>query len=235
MQARSSPYATAVVYGKHVLSYAQLHSKAKCLANRLRQLDGFRAESPTAILVASGPKDLISQIAVLYAGGTCVPLSPSLPDQKADSRLADVCTHHLIVDAENGNRLAIPNSVCIQNELATSEAIQHNYHFAVSTTLGHRTHMLFTSGTSGKPKAVQILARSILQLVYHSPFSPLNSQDRVAKVNDTSFDASKFEIWIPLLRGASIVVLDRDALFNPLVLAKSIDFHKVTVLSPLLC
>ena len=230
MQARSGPYATAVVYGKHVLSYAQLHSKAKCLANRLRQLDGFRFESPTAILVSPGPKDLIAQIAVLYAGGTCVPLSPSLPDQQADSRLADVGSHHLIVDAENGNRLAIPHRVYIENELATSEAIQHTYHVAVSTTLGHRTHMLFTSGTSGKPKAVQILARSILQLVYHSPFSPLNSQDRVAKVNDTSFDASLFEIWIPLLRGASIVVLDRDVLFNPLVLAKSIDCYKVTVL-----
>lgn len=230
MQARSSPYATAVIYGKHVLSYAQLHSKAKCLANRLRQLDGFRSESPTAILVAPGPKDIIAQIAVLYAGGTCVPLSPSLPDQQADSRLADVGSHHLIVDAENENRLAIPYRVCIENELATSEVIQHTYHVAVSTTLGHRTHMLFTSGTSGKPKAVQILARSILQLVYHSPFSPLNSQDRVGKVNDTSFDASLYEIWIPLLRGAIIVVLDRDVLFIPSVLAKSIDCYKVSVL-----
>lgn len=68
IQARSSPYPTAVVYGELVLSYAQLHSRAKCLADRLRQLDGFRSEAPTAILVAPGPKDLIAQIAVLYAG-----------------------------------------------------------------------------------------------------------------------------------------------------------------------
>lgn len=230
MQARSCPYATAVIYGELVLSYGQLHSKAKCLANRLRQLDGFRSEAPTAILVAPGPNDVIAQIAVLYAGGTCVPLSPSLPDHQADSRLADVGSHHLIVDAENGNRLATPYRVCIENEIAASAVIQHTYHVAVSTTLGHRTHLLFTSGTSGKPKAVQILARSILQLVYHSPFSPLNSQDRVAKVNDTSFDVSLYEIWIPLLRGASIVVLDRNVLFHPLVLAKSIDCYKLTVL-----
>lgn len=230
MQARSSPYAKAVIYGELVISYAQLHSKAKCLAARLTQLDGFRSEAPTAILVATGPKDLIAQIAVLYAGGTCVPLDPSLPDQQAESRLADVGSHHLIVDAENENRLAIPHRVCIENEIATSAVIQPTYDVPVSTTLGHRTHLLFTSGTSGKPKAVQILARSILQIVYHAPFSPSNPQDRVAKVNDPSFDASLYEIWVPLLRGASIVVLDRNVLINPLVLAKSLDCYKIAVL-----
>lgn len=41
IQAYSRPYTTAVIYGKHVLSYAQLHSKAKCLANRLDSWTAF--------------------------------------------------------------------------------------------------------------------------------------------------------------------------------------------------
>lgn len=112
---------------------------------------------------------------------------------------------------------------------------RHPKPFSILTMLQYRQtlatgHILFTLSTSGKPKAVQILARSILRLVYHSSFPPLKSQDRVGKINDTSFDASLYEIWIPLLRVPSILMLDRDVLFNPLVLAKSIDRYKVTVL-----
>lgn len=229
-QAQNSPHANAVIDGQYVLTYAELHLKALGLAIRLREKEGFQSAERTAILVAPGINDIIAQVAVLYAGGTCVPLDPSLPDQQAESRLDDVGAQYLIVDAKNEHRLAISQRVCIDDERLKYGDITHFEGLPVLTTLSHRTHLLFTSGTSDKPKAVQILARSILQVVYHASFGPLNASDRVAHTNNTSFDASLFDIWIPLLRGAGIVIIPKSVLLNPFALAESIEHYKLTAM-----
>src|SRR4029078_11320768 len=56
-------------------------------------------------------------------------------------------------------------------------------------------YVLFTSGTTGEPKAVGVPHRAVVRLAYGMPDVPLGPGDTVLHLAPLSFDASIFEIW----------------------------------------
>src|SRR5699024_6646592 len=78
-----------------------------------------------------------------------------------------------------------------------------------------RSHILFTSGSTGQPKPVQITGGGIIHLANRIPVTPLLKSDRVATFNNPGFDLSLFEIWVPLWCGATIVVIPKDIVTDP--------------------
>lgn len=186
-----SPHTPAVIEGDTVLSYLQLHCKASRLAKNLQNDLDIQPEEPIGILVSPGTGDVVAQLATLYTGGSCVPLDPSLPQQQLESRLNDVSSRGMIVDAKNQHRLPNYRMILLDYEGGVLE--DKNY-IPVSSTLENRTHMLYTSGTTGKRKTVQITGRAITHVAYYLPPSLLNPSDRLAHVNSSTFDISMFEI-----------------------------------------
>lgn len=83
--------------------------------------------------------------------------------------------------------------------------------------------MILTSGTISELKAVQIAARSIVQVVYHARFEPVDQTNTVAHVNSTSFDVSLFDMWAPLPHGARIIVLKKVILLDLPAMAAAIE------------
>ncbi|PGH02659.1 hypothetical protein GX51_04542 [Blastomyces parvus] len=231
-QALLTPDAPAVVDGNCISTYAEIRSRSIHLASQLRKNE-ITLEEPIGIIVNPSVNDVITQIAVIYAGGSCVPLDPNLSDEQLESRLKKLNTRYLIVDCANENRLSDFHQLVVNEE-----KVENGIHCAemcpdlpVSTSLEHRTHLIHTSGTTSEPKAVQILARSILEVVYHFPFAPLNAEDAVAHVNSTSFDVSLVDVWAPLLRGARIVLVSKNILLDPFALADTVKKFHVTVMA----
>ncbi|KLJ10798.1 hypothetical protein EMPG_13836 [Blastomyces silverae] len=231
-QALLTPDAPAVVDGNCISTYAEIRSRSIHLASQLRKNE-IALEEPIGIIVHPSVNDVITQIAVIYAGGSCVPLDPNLSDEQLESRLKRLNTRYLIVDCANENRLSGFHQLVV-----SEEKVENGMHCAeispdlpVSTSLEHRTHLIHTSGTTSEPKAVQILARSILEVVYHFPFAPLDAEDAVAHVNSTSFDVSLVDVWAPLLRGARIVLVSKSILLDPFALADTVKKFQVTVMA----
>ncbi|KAK5710041.1 hypothetical protein LTS12_028025 [Elasticomyces elasticus] len=165
-------------------------------------------------------------MAIIYAGGSCVPMDPTLSDQQIQGRLQRLNAQIVLVDQPNKDRGLLFHQVLLEGRF--SEA---NHSYPVPGTLDHRTHLIHTSGTTSEPKAVQIAARSILQVVFHAPFEPVKEHDVVAHVNNSSFDVSLFDIWAPLLRGARIAVLSKTVLLDLPVMAKHIEHFGITVMA----
>ena len=240
---KDCPKAVAIVDSEVNLTYAQLHVCASYLAEQLSQ-PGLKCEEPVGILVQHGFADVVAQMAVIYAGGTCVPIDPTLPDHQIQSRLARLNTQHLLVDQTNQGRELPFHIICLDRSLVAgsgnlyptntySEAnglTQSSNVYPVITSLEHCTHLIHTSGTTDEPKAVRIAARSILHVVFHAPFQPLHATDVVAHANNSSFDVSLFDVWAPLLRGARIAVLSKAILLDPPLMAKEIDRLGITVM-----
>ncbi|KKZ61512.1 hypothetical protein EMCG_00591 [[Emmonsia] crescens] len=231
-QARRTPDAPAVVDGNCITTYAEIRLRSIHLACQLRKNE-IALEEPIGIIVNPSVNDVITQMGVIYAGGSCVPLDPNLSDEQLESRLKRLNTKHLIVDGANENRLSAFRQLVVRedkpfDEMHCTELLPD---LPVSTSLEHRTHLIHTSGTTSEPKAVQILARSVLEVVYHFPFAPLNTQDAVAHVNSTSFDVSLVDVWAPLLRGARIVLVSKNILLDPVALADTVKQFHVTVMA----
>ncbi|KJZ70337.1 hypothetical protein HIM_10266 [Hirsutella minnesotensis 3608] len=226
-QTQHSPEAMAIVDGKFTYTYAQLHSQAASLALQISQCTSGKQE-PVGIIVQHGAADVVAQMAVIYAGGSCAPMDPTLPDRQIQARLTRLNARCVLTDRANEHRDLPFDVVCI-DDATTASPVHEAY--PAATGLEHCTHLIHTSGTTGEAKAVRIAARSILHAVFHAPFEPVYATDVVAHINNSSFDVSLFDIWAPLLRGARIAVLSKAVLLEMPRMASEIDYLGITVMA----
>ncbi|SMG50134.1 amino acid adenylation domain-containing protein [Paraburkholderia susongensis] len=229
-QAARCATAIAVVYGAQELSYAELDRRASRLAGYLKQR-GVRPEEPIGILLAPGLEQVVCQVAVIRAGGTSVPLDPDAPRERLRFMLEDVGARIVLTSAAGQSHLSVPEPVLVEeSEAWPSYPVAEDMLSHTARAPDHRTHVLFTSGTTGRPKAVEILARGIIRLTVNTRYVSLASNDRIAAIANPTFDASLFEIWGALLNGATAVLLPKQTCIDPHALRHSLQVQRITVM-----
>ncbi len=88
---------------------------------------------------------------------------------------------------------------------------------------------MFTSGSTGSPKGVEVTHRNVARLVCNTDYASLGPDEVLLQMAPLTFDASTFEIWGALLNGATLVLWpDRD--FDLATLADNIQRHRITTL-----
>lgn len=221
----------AVQDGLYSLSFAELHSKAMYLAHQIKAKQA-QAESPIGIIVPRGLNHVLAQVAVVYAGGTCVPLDNGQPDEYLGDLLKHLRCNLIITNVENQSRLPEFSRLIADHSLDIDSRYDNGVFYDRPE---HCSHIFHTSGTTGRPKAVQVLAQGILNLVMNSPF-PYEERQRVAHVGNVSFDAALFEIWTSLLSGAQLIIIPQEVILDPLAFASRLrqDSIGVILLTPAL-
>jgi amino acid adenylation domain-containing protein len=68
-------------------------------------------------------------------------------------------------------------------------------------------YIMFTSGSTGTSKGVEIPHRGIVRLVKETNYANLGEDQVYLLASSLSFDASTFEIWAPLLNGGRLVLI----------------------------
>lgn len=214
-------------------TYEEIHHKAIKLAQTITKND-FTVEERVGILVPHGLWDAVTQVAIIYAGGTCVPLDPLLPDQQIQDRLERLGTRYILADETNCKR-NLPSFTLVSVEDVSTSVLNGwrlaAKNFPVQTDLTHCTHLIHTSGTTSRPKAVQIAAKSIVHVAHYAPYDPVRKSDVVGHCNNTSFDVALFDIWGALVRGARIGVLSKSTLLDIPAMAAAIRKLGITIMA----
>jgi non-ribosomal peptide synthetase component F len=90
-------------------------------------------------------------------------------------------------------------------------------------------YVIFTSGSSGRPKGVLVHHQALLNFLLSMASTPgLNDQDTLLAVTTISFDIAALELYLPLAQGAHLVVAPREAAINAQQLQNLIEKHHVT-------
>ena len=208
-QALSTPAACAVEQGGKRLSYAELNETANQLAHYLRS-SGVRADDRVAICLGSSPEFLISLLAVLKAGGACVPLDPSYPQQRQRLMLEDVQARALLTLPEILAGIGpITTPVIELNAIWPFVLQQSRQNMREACAPENPAYVIYTSGSTGTPKGVLLGHRG---LVNHGTAAVelygLGASDRMLQFSSLSFDIAIEEIFPTWLAGGTVVLKD---------------------------
>jgi amino acid adenylation domain-containing protein len=202
LQAERTPERVAVIAGQQQWTYGELDERAEQIAGRLQQL-GVGVEERVGICVERSLEMIAAILGVLKAGATYVPLDPVHPAERIKLMLQDAGVR--VVLTQSWLRDQLPVEVQL---VSLDESWEGNTPFkAVALSPDNLAYVIYTSGSTGVPKGVMISHRAALNhmLWMQSVFS-VTEADRVLQKTPFIFDASVWEIFLPLLTGACLIL-----------------------------
>ncbi len=179
-QADVIPDLTAVISSEKTISFAELYKLSIGFAVQLK-LYGIKENENVGILFNHGYEIFIAVNAIWFVGAIPVLLNPKDTQEEIDYKVVKAKINFLIHDEFSNNRLikaeGVTNILYLRNNLEES---LHSTLFTLHSSFFIRNPalILFTSGSSGKPKAVVHTFHSLYESVKATDsFSELSSKD----------------------------------------------------------
>ncbi|MET7677305.1 amino acid adenylation domain-containing protein [Streptomyces seoulensis] len=229
-QAVHHPGTIAVTGAGEELTYGQLQELSTGLAKALTG-SGVGAEDGVGILLARSSAQVTSALAVLRAGAAYVPLDPRWPADRLDRVTESAPLRALIVDGTTRDNAWVRGLDIPVLTVDSAGRVVSGGPFAPgalpAVSGGDRlAYVMFTSGSTGLPKAVGVTHADITALAADRTWAD-GVADAVLMHSAYVFDAATFEIWAPLLSGGRVVVAPPGTL-QPETLRDLVARHGVT-------
>jgi amino acid adenylation domain-containing protein len=204
--AASTPQRVALCGDGPPVSYGELAARANGVAARLAAL-GIGAGDRVGLYANRGADAIAAILGVLRCGAAYVPLDTSYPTNLLRFIYEDSAPAAMLVD---------PTLV-----RADTPAFWRGAALPLQPTLGDAVaapparlpagadpaYVMYTSGSSGRPKGVLVPHRAVLRLVLGNDYAQLGPEAVILQLAPLSFDACNLEIWGALLNGGRLAIL----------------------------
>ena len=209
-QVKRTPDAVALSMGQQSLRYSELNARANQLARYLQTL-GARPGVAVGIGLERSLEMVIALMAVLKTGAAYVPLDPDYPRDRLrfmseDASLIVVLTSESLADRFDAH---ICRRLCLDQQWGKI-AQEPDHDLPPTATPQDLAYILYTSGSTGQPKGVEIPHRALVNFLCSIRQEPgCSAQDVMLSVTTLSFDIAGLELYVPLLVGARVEIASR--------------------------
>ncbi|MFI8566235.1 amino acid adenylation domain-containing protein [Rhodococcus sp. NPDC078407] len=215
--------ATAAVFEGKSLTYSNFWARVRCLARYLRST-GIGPEDVVGVAMPRSLDQLVAVHAVVAAGAAYLPIDPSTPQARIEHVLATAAPSLIL-----GALVDVPVTVIDLCTLDLSGFSTAPLDPLPELRPDHPAYVLFTSGSTGVPKGVTVSHRAIVnRLLWMQHEYPLTPRDIVLHKTPATFDVSVWELFWPLLVGATTVIAEPDGHRDPMYLSALVREHGVT-------
>lgn len=195
-------------------TYRELQNVTERIAFHLLRR-GVQHGSRVAVLAKRCPEAVLCICAIIRTGAVYVPVDPAYPTQRVQQILEDVKPTLFLTETEDEKTPEIPGctfrELLVQDEPVAMERLRKNQ---AAITPESEAYIIFTSGTTGKPKGVIVRHKDIVALVRDADYVPLNASVRILQTGSLAFDAATFEIWGALLNGGMTFLADKNVMLR---------------------
>ncbi|MFJ6049871.1 amino acid adenylation domain-containing protein [Streptomyces sp. NPDC092307] len=211
-RAAAHPTRPAVVCAGRETTYGELDARADEIAGRLRAA-GVRPGECVAVLMDRSADLVAACLGILKAGAAYLPLDARAPRARTEAVLTAAGAAVLVTDVPEGAPVPEGPRHVLRPDGRPFEGDPVEGPSCHADALAY---LMYTSGSTGTPKGVAVSHREVVALATDRRWRG-GAHERVLLRSPHAFDASTYEMWVPLLNGGLVVVappgeLDVDAL-----------------------
>lgn len=222
----ADPARPAIIEGAHTMTYADLRAQVDALAARLHGL-GVGSEDVVGVCLPRSRWSIVAALAVLRAGAVYCPLPTDIPAHRMQSLTARARPRAVIATSETADLFA---GVTVISPTTTHPS--HRFPTGGVIRPATAAAIVFTSGSTGTPKGV---VDTYAALAHHLNLARhrfgIDGTSIVLFKTATTFDLSFYEMLLPPLSGATVIVAPPGDELDPDALLQRINHHHVTFLT----
>lgn len=219
----------ALTIGSKRLTYGALNLRANRLAHRLRAM-GVGPGGRVAVCLERGVPMVVAVLGVLKAGGAYVPLDVSYPGDRLAYMLHD--SQPVVLLTDRASQAGVPESdlprivLDVDDDAAWAET--NPTPVATPTDLAY---VIYTSGSTGAPKGAMNEHRAVVnRLLWARDAYGVGPGSVVLQKASFGFDVSVWELLLPLMTGARLVLALPGGQGDPAYLARVIAEEGITMM-----
>jgi amino acid adenylation domain-containing protein len=198
------PQSVALAHKGTLVTYSALDSKTNQVARGLQRL-GVVPGDRIGVHAHRSLSTVIACLGILKAGACYVPLDPSFPAASLAAISADA-ELRLTLSSDVDQAAHLAPLVGLADALARS-ADEISSPLGIELSCETPAYIMFTSGSTSKPKGVLVPHRGIVRLVCDTNFAKFSAADTMLEVGPLAFDFSTLEIFGMLLNGGRLAIL----------------------------
>ncbi len=208
-QASMKPDRIALEDGDDFLTYGELHHKTNHLVTILKA-KGVKKGSRVGIITRHSFETIIAMLGILKLGGVYIPIDDQYPKARIDYIIEDAAVELILTNSAYGkDEVNGREVVCLEHE-KLSPGIDHET-ITCETDPESPAYILYTSGTTGKPKGIIVTHMSLANYVIWADEMYIHGEDVAFPLfTSLSFDLTVTAVFTPLISGNKIVIYRDD-------------------------